>query len=264
MEYLKNADELTNLTKAELGKLARIQAKACNEFILIDAKKSTEELPVFETVDGQVFEAAIGLMVEHKADRNEIQNTNKLAYIVSELTSRIMSKLEKDIESLAKFCIENAKTNEELTALKNSLQLTGVADIMNEVLTEVEEEEVEEQHLDMGIGLPPETTGGTQTQTDNANTANIEARNTAAPVFEQRRRFVRFRSPSPGTAKQPNNSSSRHEQIGRTIDLPTLQISATLDKIPNLKTDQRDNIDEWFTKVEVAAERVRVRVRVRV
>lgn len=55
MEYLKNAEELTNLSKAELGKLARIQAKACNEFVVIDAKKSTEELTVFETVDGQMF-----------------------------------------------------------------------------------------------------------------------------------------------------------------------------------------------------------------
>jgi hypothetical protein len=52
---------------------------------LIDAKNSTEELPVFETVDGQVFKAAIRMMVEQKAERNELAITKKLVHIFREL-----------------------------------------------------------------------------------------------------------------------------------------------------------------------------------
>lgn len=234
MEFLQSPKQLVSLRKESLGTLARMQARACKEYVMIDGASSTKVEPVYARVDEAVFEAAITKMVQEDGPENQLSNTEKLALVVSELSGRLVAKWEAETRKLARFCVDNTVDIEGIEQLREGLVVldSTVSDIFDEF---------REAYL-----------GG--------NLAGFEAPARA----DTTREIAPSTSNSSGATKAASSSRVKTESVksvdslssrGRTVMLSqSVARNSMLDKIPELKTEQRDSIEEWFTKVEVAAE----------
>ena len=241
MEFLKSPNQLVSLSKESLGTLARMQARACKEHIMIDGASSTKVEPAYVRVDEAVFEAAITKMIQEDGPENQLSNTEKLALVVSELSGRLVAKWEAETRMLAKFCVDNTVDTEGIEELREGLVVldSTVSDIFD-------------QFRDTYTGKGVRDMGG--------YLAGFEA----PARTDTKEKVAPSTSSSSGATKAVSSRRIKNESVksvdslssrGRTVMLSqSVARNSMLDKIPNLKIEERDSIEEWFTKVEVAAE----------
>jgi hypothetical protein len=241
MEFLKSPKQLVSLSKESLGTFARMQARACKEHIMIDGASSTKVKPVYVRVDEAVFEAAITKMIQEDGPENQLSNTEKLALVVSELSGRLVAKWEAETRMLAKFCVDNTVDTEGIEELREGLVVldSTVSDIFDEFRDTYTGKGVR----DMG-GYLAGFEASARTDTTEKVAPSTSSSSGATKAASSRR-----------AKTEPVRSVNSFSSRGRTVTLAQSVVqNSMLDKIPELKTEQRESIEEWFTKFEIAAE----------
>ena len=107
-----------------------MQARACKEHIMIDGASLTKVEPMYARVDEVVFEAA---MVQEDGQENQLSNTEKPAFLVIELSERLVAKWQAETRKLARFCIDNTVDREDIEQLREGLVVlvSTVSDIFD-------------------------------------------------------------------------------------------------------------------------------------
>ena len=173
-------------------------------------------------------------MVQEDGPGNQLSNTEKLALLVSELLGRLVAKWEAETRMLARFCVDNTVDIEGIEQLREGLDST---DTVSDIFDAYTGKNVR----DMGGYLAGfEAPARTDTTREIAPSTSSGATKAAS---------------SSRVKTEPVKSVDSLSSRGRTVMLSqSVARNSMLDKIPELKTEQRDSIEEWFTKVEVAAE----------
>ena len=142
---------------------------------------------------------------------------------------------------LAKFCVDNTVDTEGIEELREGLVVldSTVSDISDEFRNTYTGKGVRDM---VGYLACFEASARTDTTEKVASSTSSSSGATKA-------------ASSRPVKTEPVRSVDSLSSRGRTVTLAQSVVqNSMLDKIPELKTEQRESIEEWFTKVEIAAE----------
>ena len=157
------------------------------------------------------------------------------------LSKRFVTNWEAETRMIAKFCVDNTVDTEGMEELREGLVVldSTVSDIFDEFRDTYTGKDVR----DMG-GYLADFEAPARTDTTEKVAPSTSSSSGATKGASSRR--IKTES-----VRSVDSLSSR----GRTVTLVQSVVqNSMLDKIPELKTEQRESVEEWFTKVEIAAE----------
>ena len=142
MVFLLNPSQLWDVKDEDLAKLARLQAKACREFITVEKAyniDSTDYLQqTYTVVDKDVFEFTISkLLCDMTVDQFEqLTNRQKLICIVCKLSSRLkhnLAKLDEGVKNMETMLLDMKQKTEKVDELIASLSLKETTDTQTDL-----------------------------------------------------------------------------------------------------------------------------------